>query len=174
MHLHLVDLNSQLVDAWQKAFAQYPEVSVEHGDLLETAEHCIVSPANSYGLMDGGIDAAYSAFFGEGIGERVHAAISGRPEGYLPVGASLAVYTGHPRIPYLIVAPTMVMPEAVESLNSYRAMRAVLRLLDAEPKLGAKVFSPGLATGVGRVSPESAASMMAEAYGDWKTRARLS
>jgi hypothetical protein len=54
-------------------------------------------------------------------------AIARRPEGHLPVGASLVVRTGHPRIPYLIVAPTMVLPEAVSADHCYRAMRAVLR-----------------------------------------------
>ena len=34
-----------------------------------------------------------------------------RPEGHLPVGASLVVRTGHERIPHLIVAATMLSPE---------------------------------------------------------------
>ena len=118
--------------------------------------------------MDGGIDAAYRAFFGPQIERAVQDAIARRPEGHLPVGASLAVRTGHARVPFLIVAPTMLVPEQVESRNSYRAMKAVLRVVRAQPEVGPEIYCPGLATGVGMVAPENAAAMMAEAYRDWK------
>jgi len=68
----------------------------------------------------------------------------------------------------LIVAPTMTLPEQVESGHCYRAMRAVLRIAGRDPEVGRNVFCPGLATGVGMVPPETAAAMMAEAYRDWK------
>src|SRR5687768_17246288 len=103
MRLYLVDINGHLVNAWAEAFAQFPEVSVQQGDLLAVAENCVVSPANSYGFMDGGIDAAYRAFFGPQIERTVQDAVTRRPEGHLPVGASLVVRTGHARIPFLIV-----------------------------------------------------------------------
>lgn len=168
MRLHLVDYNGHLVNAWAEAFSQFPEVTIQQGDLLSIAEHCVVSPANSYGFMDGGIDAAYRAFFGAQIESRVQDAVTRRPEGYLPVGASLVVRTGNERVPYLIVAPTMTVPEQVESRNSYRAMRAILRIAGADAEVGRDIYCPGLATGVGMVPPENAAAMMAEAYRDWK------
>src|ERR1041385_7657247 len=119
MRLHLVDRNQEIVMAWEKAFEQFPEVNVQHADILNVAEHCLVSPANSYGFMDGGIDAAYRVFFGAQIERTAQEAVMKRPEGHLPVGASLVVRTGNARIPFLIVAPTMVMPEEVESRNCY-------------------------------------------------------
>lgn len=140
---------------------------------MELAENCLVSPANSYGFMDGGVDSAYRDFFGGRIELKVQEAILRRPEGHLPVGASLIVRTDHPRVPYLIVAPTMTMPEVVEPRNCYRAMRALLRVAGEIDDVGRNVFSPGLATGVGRVAPDVAALMMAEAYRDWKTRPEL-
>ena len=168
MRLHLVDYNGHLVNAWTEAFAPFPEVSVQQGDLLAVAKHCVVSPANSYGFMDGGIDAAYFDFFGAQIERTVQDAVTRRPEGHLPVGASLVVRTGHPRVPFLIVAPTMTVPEQVESRHCYRAMRAVLRIVRANAEVGRDVYCPGLATGVGMVPPTDAAAMMAEAYSDWK------
>jgi O-acetyl-ADP-ribose deacetylase (regulator of RNase III) len=168
MNLHLVDFNGHLVTAWIEAFKQFPEVSIDQGDLLAVAEHCVVSPANSYGFMDGGIDAAYRAFFGAQIERRVQEVVTQRPEGHLPVGASLVVRTGHERVPFLIVAPTMTVPEQVESRNCYRAMRAILRVAGTDAEVGRDVFCPGLATGVGMVRPRNAAAMMAEAYRDWK------
>src|SRR6266481_6302505 len=168
MRLHLVDQNDELVAAWKKAFNPFPEVTVQHGDLLVVAEHCVVSPANSYGYMDGGIDAAYRAFFGAQIERKVQDAVTSRPEGHLPVGASLVVRTGNARIPFMIVAPTMTMPEEVTSRSCYRAMTAILRTASHHPEISTDVFCPGLATGIGMVPPANAAAMMAEAYRDWK------
>ncbi len=169
MRLHLVDLNHRLVTAWTEAFKDFRDVTIRQGNLLSIAENCAVSPANSDGFMDGGIDAAYYAFFGATIEQKVKAVIARRPEKMLPVGASVAIATGHARIPYLIVAPTMTMPEAVESQNFYRAMRAILRIADAQPEIARDIFCPGLGTGVGMVPPENAAAMMAQAYRDWIT-----
>src|SRR5260221_5227342 len=168
MNLHLVDLEGDIVSAWLEAFAHFPEVRIHCGDLFAIARHCVVSPANSYGFMDGGIDAAYRAFFGPQIERTVRDAVTRRPEGHLPVGASLVVRTGHQAVPYMIVAPTMTMPESVESRNCYRAMMAILRIAGADAEVGLDVFCPGLATGVGMLPPRNAAAMMAEAYRDWK------
>ncbi len=166
MNLHLVDFNGHVVNAWAEAFSAFPEVTIQQGDLLAVAKNSVVSPANSYGFMDGGIDAAYRTFFGPQIERKVQEAVTRRPEGHLPVGASLVVPTGHQRVPFLIVAPTMTVPEQVMSNNCYRAMRAILRVATGE--VGQHIYCPGLATGVGMVPPENAAAMMAQAYRDWK------
>lgn len=168
MRLHLVDTNEDIVAAWREHFREFPEVDIQGGDIMTIAEHCLVSPANSHGFMDGGIDGVYLSFFGAQIEQRVQEAVARRPEGILPVGASLVVTTGHARIPYLIVAPTMTMPEPVASENCYRAMRAILRIATAEYSVGRDVYCPGLGTGVGMVAPAMAASAMAGAYRDWK------
>jgi O-acetyl-ADP-ribose deacetylase (regulator of RNase III) len=171
VRLHLVDINLDMVLAWREAFRPFPEVTVGHGDLLSRAENAVVSPANSFGFMDGGIDRAYAAFFGPQVEERVREAVARRPEGHLPVGAALAVRTGHARIPFLVVAATMVSPEAVSEDHAYRALRAVLRLAGQHPEVGRLLFCPGLATGVGGVAPAAAAMGMAQAYGGWKEAA---
>jgi O-acetyl-ADP-ribose deacetylase (regulator of RNase III) len=172
MRLHLVDLNPALVAAWEEAFQPFPEVTVRQADLLSVAENAVVSLANGSGYMDGGIDHAYLDFFGPRLQKRVLDAIALRPEGYLPVGASLVVRTGHPRVPYLLVAPTMLLPEVVGEDHCYRAMRAVLRLAGRYPEVGRMVFCPGLATGVGGVAAETAAREMARAYKAWKDAAK--
>jgi len=165
--LHLVDIQSHYAAALQRAFEQFANVIVTCADILAVAENAIVSPANSHGFMDGGIDQIYIDFFGLQLERRVQTAIALRPEGYLPVGASLTVTTGHARIPYLVVAPTMVTPEMTNADASYRAMRAVLREMSRIPDMLHTVYCPGLATGAGAVPPKEAAEAMAEAYGDW-------
>ena len=171
MRLHLVDADLTVASALREAFRPFPEVAVSHADLLAVAHNAVVSPANAFGFMDGGIDAASRNFFGAAAEERVQEAIGRRPEGYLPVGASLVVRTGHATIPYLVVAPTMLAPEAIESMNCYRAMRAVLRVAASHDEIGRAVFCPGMGTGVGGVPAEVAAQEMARAYSEWREAA---
>jgi O-acetyl-ADP-ribose deacetylase (regulator of RNase III) len=171
LRLHLIDSDLAVATALRIAFQSFTEVVVSHGDLLAAANNAVVSPANSLGFMDGGIDAAFQRFFGPGIEERVQSAISMRPEGHLPVGASVIVGTGNARVPFMVVAPTMLAPEAVDSTNCYRAMRAVLRIAGHDERIWPGLFCPGLGTGVGQVSPEDAAREMSRAYGDWKAAA---
>jgi O-acetyl-ADP-ribose deacetylase (regulator of RNase III) len=164
MRLHLVDSNADLVASWRQHFAPFPEVDVQHDDILAVATHCLVSPANSYGYMDGGIDLVYARFFGSRLERAVRDLVLSRPEGHLPVGAAEYVSTGHDRIPFMIIAPTMLLPEHVPALHAQRALRAVLRLIAANPELGGDVFCPGLGSGVGAIPPDECAREMAAAY----------
>lgn len=168
MELWLVDINSELVAAWKKAFAEFYEVQIRHDNILAVAENTVVSPANSYGFMDGGLDELYTNFFGLTPQTKLQAAIKHRPEGYLPVGSSILVHTGGDRIPYMICAPTMILPEPVPAHHSFYAMAAVLNAASRHSDIVKKVFCPGLATGIGRVAPEDAALEMANAYRKWR------
>lgn len=167
MVLHFVDINPAVAEALACAFEPHPEVRVTCANILSVASHCLVSPANSAGYMDGGIDAAYLRFFGPAIQSEVQSAIQRRPEGRLPVGAALTVATRHPRIPFFIVAPTMEVPEEVPASHAGRALRAVLRLADADSRLRPEIYCPGLGTGVGHVLPEATAASMVAAYEHW-------
>ena len=167
MKLHLVDISAYLIQAWQQEFRNFSNVHIVSADILSVAEDTIVSPANSYGYMDGGIDFQYMNYFGHKIQTIVQEAISKRSGGMLPVGSSILVQTGNKRIPRLIVAPTMEFPETVDPINAYRAMRAILRIADQEEGRIMNIYCPGLATGTGRVDPMDAAIQMASAYADW-------
>ncbi|TKC94663.1 hypothetical protein E8A74_48070 [Polyangium fumosum] len=116
-------------------------------------------------FMDGGVDRAYAAFFGPAFERLVYDAVARRPDGFLPVGAAEIVPTGHARIPYVLLAPTMLMPEHVSASHAYRALRAALRVAARESKIE-DLYCPGLATGVGGVEPDDAAREMAAAYAD--------
>jgi O-acetyl-ADP-ribose deacetylase (regulator of RNase III) len=167
LKLHLIDSDADVASALEIAFSRFDEVEVRCGNLLVVAEECVVSPANSFGFMDGGFDRDLYSFFGPAIESRVQDAINRRPEGRLPVGASLVVRTGHTRVPFLLVAPTVTLPEQADPANAYRAMRAILRVARAENAFFSHVFCPGLATGVGGVTPSEAADQMARAYNDF-------
>ena len=71
----------------------------------------VISPANSFGFMDGGIDSLYRSYFGRHVQDRLQKLIRDRHYGELVVGAAEIVDTDNPRIPYLIAAPTMRVPD---------------------------------------------------------------
>lgn len=164
MKLHLYDIDPKLVKEWNEAFSGEENVLIKSGNILDHAYNTLVSPANSHGYMDGGIDRLYKQYFGSTIEGKVQENILKHPMKYLPVGESIIIPTGHEKIKYLIVAPTMIMPEATDAEASYRAMKAIIRCALKNSNQVNNVFCPGLGTGVGMVPPNEAAKAMAKAW----------
>ena len=128
-----------------------------------------MSPANSFGFMDGGIDAVYTYQFGETLQERLQQVIREEHGGELPVGQAIIVATDHPDIPWCISAPTMRIPRDVsETVNAYLAFRAALRAVVEHNRAGrpriASILSPGLGTAVGRMPVGRCARQMRAAW----------
>jgi O-acetyl-ADP-ribose deacetylase (regulator of RNase III) len=128
-----------------------------------------VSPANSLGMMDGGIDEIYSRKMFPGLENKVKEAINkagklnGRGHKYLPVGSALTVPTGVDNN-YMIVAPTMLMPENVkDTRNAMWSMSAVLHVLAGQNFFDSEdeVIIPGLCTGVGGMDFDTCCQQMA-------------
>ena len=62
--LILVDLNYSVTTALRQRFDYLPNVEVVNCNFEELNSYdCLVSPANSFGMMDGGVDAAITKFF---------------------------------------------------------------------------------------------------------------
>lgn len=123
--LILADHWAPLTRAWSEAFAPFEAVHVHDGDFFALDADAMVSPANSFGIMDGGLDAAIRAELGGHVQTDVQARILERHHGELPVGAAEIVPTHHARWPFLVVAPTMRVPESVaHTLNAYLSFRA--------------------------------------------------
>src|SRR5579872_7306577 len=94
--------------------------------IFDVDADAVVSPANSFGYLDGGIDAFYTDHFGPDIQLRVLRQIYEPHAGELVVGTADIVETAHDRIPFLIAAPTMRVPMVLrDSPNPYLAARAV-------------------------------------------------
>jgi O-acetyl-ADP-ribose deacetylase (regulator of RNase III) len=170
MKLFLVETNPEIVEAWLDAFEPFPQVTVLQANILGVAKNTIVSPGNSYGLMDGGLDAKLTNFFGHRPQQELQEIIARQPEGILPVGTSAFVETGHKRIPYMIAAPTMMSPGPVPAANTFFAMAAMLNTAHKHRDIVKEVYCPGLGTGTGRVAPEIAAKEMANAYRKHQSR----
>jgi O-acetyl-ADP-ribose deacetylase (regulator of RNase III) len=175
----LADLSIDVIHAWREAFPAHDGIEVHKGDLFARNADAIVSPANSFGIMDGGLDAAILAELGAAVESRVQSAILDRHHGELPVGSAEIVATEHSRWRYLVVAPTMRVPENVaHTLNAYLAFRAAL--LAVAVHNGAQTNSrirtlvvPGLGTGVGGMDPRRCAAQMRIAYDHASKPARI-
>jgi O-acetyl-ADP-ribose deacetylase (regulator of RNase III) len=113
MKLILVDRDGELVRAWRRAFDDIADAEVVEGDYFARDADAMVSPANSFGIMDGGLDAAIRDELGFEVQRRVQRAIVERHHGELPIGCAEIVVTDHARWQYLVAAPTMRVPENV-------------------------------------------------------------
>jgi O-acetyl-ADP-ribose deacetylase (regulator of RNase III) len=170
LKLILVDRNGPLAFAFQKHFAGLPNVEIVVARFEDLpAFDCMVSAANSFGLMDGGVDAAITRFFGQDLMDRVQESILEEYLGEQPVGTSMIVETRHPKHPFLAHTPTMRTPmEISRTDNVYRAMCAMLLAVRKHNQHGEKpitlVACPGLGTGAGHVPYPEAARQMALAY----------
>ncbi|WP_281612709.1 macro domain-containing protein [Flammeovirga sp. SubArs3] len=175
MKFYLVDINSKLTEAWSKVFEGVENVEVKNESIFDLSCDVIISPANSFGYMNGGIDFAISKHLGWHIEKTLQKKLREEYFGELLVGQATIVETNNDQFPYLISAPTMRTPMTIlRSPNVYLATKAILTLLlygkleDGTPiKEKIKTIAiPGLGTGVGQVPPILCARQMRIAWED--------
>ena len=179
MKLVLASIEDSLTQAWRKYCGDLEFVDIHEGSILEVKCDAVVSPANSFGFMDGGIDLRYMHYFSGDIQTRVRRQILDCHAGELIVGNADIVETDDDRIPFMILAPTMRVPMVLrDSVNAYLAARAILLLVKdgnflAGPYQGDRVADfvstiavPGLGTGVGRLGHETCAKQVRAAIDD--------
>jgi O-acetyl-ADP-ribose deacetylase (regulator of RNase III) len=171
--LVLVAVDDAMAAAWDRVAASRPWARVFRGSVTELEVDAVVSPANSFGWMRGGIDGVYSRWL-PGIEDRVRAAIAAGHGGELPVGSALIVPTGADRPGWLISAPTMRTPGErlpADGASAGAAATAILlawrdgTLPDGRGASEAirSLALPGLGTGVGGLPPRVCAEWVDEA-----------
>jgi O-acetyl-ADP-ribose deacetylase (regulator of RNase III) len=102
-------------------------VVIINDSIFNIPADAIVSPANSFGIMDGGLDGKIRDYFGVEIENKVRNKINSEYFGELPVGNAIITITEHRTYKYLITSPTMRVPENVmNSFNAFLSMRAIL------------------------------------------------
>src|SRR5476651_102867 len=79
----LAAVEDDLADAWQRHCCDLPDVTIHRGSILDLSVDAVVSPANSFGFMDGGIDALYTQRFGQKVQERLQRVIRDKHHGEL-------------------------------------------------------------------------------------------
>jgi O-acetyl-ADP-ribose deacetylase (regulator of RNase III) len=172
-----VDLNEEVISALRVQFADVPEADFVVGPFEKADFDYIVSPANGFGLMDGGFDGALTRRYGQQLAERVQERILRDFAGEQPVGTAFVTnltderVVGHPQTPnagpWLIHAPTMRVPADIRGTsNVYAAMKAILLAVRDHPRFvaGRRLATPGLGTLTGRMTAEAAATQMRQAW----------
>lgn len=133
--IHFCSLNAEWIQEIQSAFSGIQSVRVSHADIRTISQDRVafVSPANSLGFMDGGIDLHLSRTILPGIEPAVKRAIrtigmtTAIGRAYLPVGSAL--FVKHNELSGLIVAPTMFLPHIVaDTQNAYHSFYAALHV----------------------------------------------
>jgi O-acetyl-ADP-ribose deacetylase (regulator of RNase III) len=161
----LVDRDIKLVRAWSEAFRDVEIIEARQGDYFDEAADAMVSPANSFGIMDGGLDLAIRDALGLEVERRVQAVIAEKHHGELPIGVAEIVATDHARWPWLVCAPTMRIPEDVSrTVHAYWAFRAILLAVRRHSQPITSLLCSGLGTGVGLLPPRRCAAQMRQAW----------
>jgi O-acetyl-ADP-ribose deacetylase (regulator of RNase III) len=170
LRIIFVDPNPNFKAAIDEFFKDVPNIQTVVGKFQQIPDFdCMVSPANSFGLMDGGVDADIIGYFGYPLMERVQNRILADYLGEQPVGTCIIVETGHPQHPYLAHTPTMRVPMTIAHTdNVYKAMWALLLAVRQHNRTAARkiesIVCPGLGTGTGQVPYRQAAWQMSIAY----------
>lgn len=158
------DLNKTLINVLN-AFIRirgFENIEAKCEDIFAEPCDCLVSPANSFGYTDGGIDQSYMNKFGKEIETKVKGIIANRPMKELLVGETILVDTKNHEFPNLLIAPTMREPGPIaENIDVYLASKAAF--IRAKGKFNTLVM-PGMGTLTGKVREDVAANHMLTAY----------
>ncbi len=136
------------------------KIKVILGDITGIEADAIANPANSLGIMGGGVAKALKIAGGEEIEKE---ATSKAP---IPVGSAIATTAGRLKAKYVIHAPTMERPAGYTSYDHvYKAVKAALKVA-SEKKIKSIAF-PGFGTGIGGLDKNQAAETMIKAIEDF-------
>ncbi len=163
------DQTKEKIDGYQKYLSSYPNMIFIHGtldDILNTyynksTPFVLVSPANSYGNMRGGIDLCIIRKFPE-CEKKVLDEVKKSPyidstsRNIIPVGKCRCVELDNKQN-VLIIAPTMETPKNIQGTeNVYAAFKAIYKVTKQLSK-NTIVACPCLGTGIGGMSGEDSA-----------------
>lgn len=166
----LVDINPKMIRAFRDTFEEHPEVQIVQGSMLDQQVSAWVSPTNSFGSMDGGLDAVIRSHLGGNIQQALKAEIGKRYGGTLPVGHATCIPTGKQTPRFLVSTPTMVKSseDISDSLNVALACAAAFQAVHMqnakEPGSIQSIALPGLGANTGKVPVEICADLMWTAY----------
>jgi O-acetyl-ADP-ribose deacetylase (regulator of RNase III) len=168
--LILVNPEPAMCAEWQMAFDRFGSVSIVEGLYEDLPPHdCFVTAANSFGLMTAGIDAAVVDFHGQDLMDRLQLRIQAEFLGEQPVGTAILEETGTPGFPFVVHAPTMRVPKAVDGTDAvyiatWAALVAIYRHNLATDEKIESVAMPAMGAGFGNVPFREVARQMSVAY----------
>ena len=159
-----------MCDAFRDRFTGLTGVTVIQSRFEDLPPHdCFVTAANSFGIMNAGIDAAVIHFHGSDLMKRIQFRIFDEYLGEQPIGTAMIEPTGNADYPFVAHTPTMRVPGSIEGTDkiyvaTWAALLAVYRHnLQCDHKIESLVF-PAMGAGFGGVPFSEVARQMAAAY----------
>jgi O-acetyl-ADP-ribose deacetylase (regulator of RNase III) len=170
IELWLIHPNKEMCDAFRDRFEGLPKVKVIQSRFEDLPPHdCFVTAANSFGIMNAGIDAAVIRFHGEELMRRVQFRILDEFLGEQPIGTSFIEPTGNPDYPFIAHSPTMRVPGSINGTDkvyaaTWASLIAVYRHQVKNDQPINTVAFPAMGAGFGSVPYSEVARQMAAAY----------
>ena len=141
-----------------------PTFDVELGNPLAFDIDAVVSPANTMGIMNGGYDAVLRRYFGVGIEYMVRKYFE---KFKLDVGEAIAVKTGHSKVEWLIVTPTVSVTGDGLSGHATVSYSCAYNAVKAAHEKGVKYLGmTGLGSGVGGLDRRASAKQQVQGIQD--------
>ncbi len=170
MKIYLIERDYQKFQHLKACFIKEDVVLVNdsfQSFMTKNKVQCVVSPANAFGLMDGGYDLAITEWYGNQLQDRVQEYIIKNFFGEQPVGTSFIIETNRDN-QYLIHTPTMQTPQLIKDPRViYQCMRSTL--IEARKNNIESILIPMFGGSCGRVKPQIVAKMMWAAYTQLKS-----
>lgn len=152
-----VDINESVC----KSLREIGFRDVINDSFFSVKSDCIVSPCNSFGFMDGGLDYVISNEIGWNVQDEVKKRIKNEFNGELLVGQCMEHKIKHYWIKYLLVAPTMRVPMDIQkTANVYLSAKSIFNQIKKSSYK--QVSISGL--GCGNMDPENMSFQIEEAY----------
>jgi O-acetyl-ADP-ribose deacetylase (regulator of RNase III) len=165
----LVDIDPDVVESFKKYFSTVEGFEIECKSIFDVDPDLVVSPANSFGFLNGGIDGFYTKVMGSQVQENLQRKIKDNFYGELLVGQSTLIETDYKKVPYLIASPTMRLPQRLTgTINVYLAAKATFNLIKSGVLSDSvkTIAIPGFGTATGGLEPDLAIKQMWEGYVD--------
>ena len=141
-----------------------PSFEVEEGNPLAFDIDAVVSPANTMGIMNGGYDAVLRRYFGVGIEYTVRMYFD---KFQLDVGEAIAVKTGHSKVEWLIVTPTVSVTGEGLSGHETVSYSCAYNAVKTAHQRGVKYLGmTGLGSGVGALDRRVSARQQVQGIED--------
>ena len=170
MKIYLIERDYQKFRYLKECFIEEDVVLVNdsfQSFMTKNKVQCVVSPANAFGLMDGGYDLAITEWYGNQLQDRVQEHIIKNFFGEQPVGTSFIIKTNKDN-QYLIHTPTMQTPQLIKDPRViYQCMRSTL--IEARKNNIESILIPMFGGSCGGVKPQIVAKMMWAAYTQLKS-----
>jgi O-acetyl-ADP-ribose deacetylase (regulator of RNase III) len=161
MKITIADTGKGFVESAMVFFGD--KVEYHCGNIMDVQAEAVVSPANSFGYMDGGIDLVYLENMGWDIQDMARNIAAKQQFGEILVGQAELVEIPGRHFSKLIMAPTMRLPRRIFNFDDvFIATRAAMQT--AKDNNIQSLVIPGMGTGCGMVPYHIAAKLMYDAF----------